>query len=243
MNKTVFTYFRSGTKLANKNIIIYLIGLALSLTSLLPNASRNGLLSILYLFFLYVSFAYGMSIPLFLVQKQQNKSLEVHNLLNSVFKQAKRLVIPTIVFFILFPFLIFLPVLIVLINTAGWGIEPGQIAISTQNMINYMKVWNPIYVVFVTLYSFFVFVPIYFSLEEKGIFTSITRSAMFCCKHLNYFALVVVINLVTSFISNYISILLGNTTTTLLISTPLVQYINFIVLASSLLFFQDKNNF
>lgn len=242
MNNSVFNYFRSGFKLANKNILIYLIGLVLSLTSFLDNVTRNTLLNILSLFFLFIIAAYEMSIPVFLVQAQKDKALGFNNLLKTVFKQAKRLVLPAIILLIAIPVIFIFLVLIVLFATGGRGIEQGQIAVAIQNMINYMRVWNPAYVLIVSLYSLFVFVPIYFSLEEKGVFTSMVRSVVFGSKHLNFLLLVILIQSLSSFISYNIPVLTGNTAITMFAKGAWAQYINFIVLIASLLFFQDKNS-
>ncbi|OGD86031.1 hypothetical protein A2696_04080 [Candidatus Curtissbacteria bacterium RIFCSPHIGHO2_01_FULL_41_13] len=242
-------YFLNGFSLANRILDIYFISLLLTLIAFIPSFLGQSIVGKISQFvtipLFLIQFSFWMSIPLFLVDKQQNRATNYRNLSIVVLHNAKRLIIPGIILSILFGILALLVLLIAALNVAKTGSDPSQITTAIQNLIQKLLRWNPIMISLTGLFSLFVFTSIYFSLENRGFFGSAKRSVIFSFKNLNFVLIIFLIHAIFYSLSSLfpptfkipISVQgdLG-----LLIIVVLSQYMSFIIIASALLYYKNR---
>ena len=165
-----------------------------------------------------------------------------------VLRNARRLIIPGILFMILFGILAVLFIVIAGFNVTKGGGDPNQIAPYIQNMTQSLMRLNPIMFIFAGIFALLVFVPIYFSLENKGFFGSIKRSIVFSFKNLEFTAIIFLIYTIFYTLSSLFPLSVEFPPSTgnqlnLLIRMAIGGYlIGFVTMASSLLYYQNKNS-
>jgi len=240
MNKSTFSNFSRGFFLTNHSLEIYLIGIGLSLFGILANMLHGSLLGkvlqLVSFITLFFSFGYQMSVPLLLTFKQQGKPLDFNNVWSIVKRNTKRMILPTILFGILF-MVLFVGILIGFVAMSHPS--GGQEEVTTiKNFTEQLRNWNPLFIIFGSVFSFFSFTPIYFSIENKGFFASMRRSVSFSFKHLNFILLLIVILAINYTVVTLIRIPIQNPLG-LLALTVISQYTALIISASTLLFYQS----
>ncbi|OGH48434.1 MAG: hypothetical protein A3G66_01460 [Candidatus Levybacteria bacterium RIFCSPLOWO2_12_FULL_39_17] len=250
MLKVLITnYFLKGFYLANRSLDIYLLLVFLTLVAFLPSLLGQSIIGKILQFItiplFLIQFGFWMSIPSFLVDKQQHKLINYRNLVIITLRNAKRLIVPSIILSILFGILALLLIFYAAFSYAKSGGDPSQIIRAIQNLTQSLLRWNPVFFIFPALFSFFVFTSIYFSLENKGFFGSVKRSVIFGFKNLNYIAIVFLIYAIFYSISSLFPPtfevpLSAQTNLGLLIRGILGQYMFLIIVASSLLYYQSK---
>ena len=243
MNNSTGNYFLKGFSLANKSLDIFFISVLLSLASFIPDFLENSpiikILSFATFLLFFIQTGFSMSIPLFLVDKQQNKRLNYHDMWSVVLRNTKRMILPVILFLVLVMALGFTLLFITAFNTIQSGGDFKQIVTSIQNLPNSLQDWNPIFLVVTGLFSLLIFTPIYFSIENKGIFSSIKRSLIFSFKNLNFILILITIDGIYSFISTLIPFSIENK---IWLITVLGGYLNFIMTASAFLYYKSKKS-
>lgn len=240
MNKVIFGYFSKGFSLTNKSLDIFLISLFFLLFGQLSYLFQDSLirntLEIISLIFIFFSSGFHMSIPLFLLTKQQNKSLEYQMVWSVLIRNTKRMIIPTILFFVLiigvFLFLLFLAVIFTR------PADDQQFVNLLKSFVSYLSGWNLIFVIFGAIASFFVFTPIYFSVENNGFFSSLKKSATLAFRNLNYILIIILIFTISYSITALIPVSSDNIIVNL-VRISITQYIALLVTASTLYYYQD----
>lgn len=240
MNKTTLIYFSKGFSLANRSLDIFLISLFFLLFGQLAYLFQESLirntLQLINFILLFFNIGFLMSIPAFLLWKQQNKSrLNYNTLWSTLTRNTKRMIIPTILFLILMmTFGIFL-VFITVVNTQSANNQ--QLVDVIQNLINQLRIWNPLFILFGSIISLFVFTSIYFSVENNGFFTSAKKSVFFSFRNLHYVIVIMLIFTVTYSISVFLPV--SSVNWGFLIRIIIGQYISLVITSSALYYYQS----
>lgn len=233
--KPVLNYFLEGFRLANRSLEIYFILLILSLLyfygTSFPNQPLSLVYSILSFIIFVISVSFSLSVPVFLIQKQQGNALSIPSLLSTTMVNTKRIILPGILIFtILIMFLIATFILI------GILLHPTSTQIA-HFFQNFDPAWNPVVLILVIIFPFFVFTPLFFSLEKKGLLISIKHSIATCFKHLPYLILVIAIDVLSYSLNNLLPITdIGGSYLKSIISL----YISFVIATSTLLYYQKR---
>lgn len=228
----IIQYLFKGFSLANRSLDILLIGFLLNITPiisgfLLSNTALKEVQPALSFIFLFIGISFTLSTPIFLLQKQQQKSLNYKELVGIVVKNNKRIMLPGVLLFTLFIILLLLSLVIIAVVLQP---NENQVAIFFQN---FGKGWEPIFLIPIILLSFLEFTPFFFSLEYQGLWISIKNSITTAFKNLPYIGLVTLIMIITFFINSFI--LQGQ----LLIRNLVAQYVYLVIAASSLFYYQS----
>lgn len=240
MEKTTFSYFLKGFSLANRSLDIFVISLFFLLfgqfSFLFQDLLVRNILQLIDFILLFFNFGFFMSIPVFLLWKQQNKSLNYHVFWSTLTRNTKRMIIPTILYLILimivgFSFLFAVAATIHPANSQ-------QFAVIIQNFTNQLKNWNPLFIINGAIVSLFVFTSIYFSVENNGFFASAKKSLAMSLKNLNFIVIIILISATTYSISTLLSI--PSNSGSYLISIAISQYVSLVVIASTLYYYQSR---
>lgn len=234
---SLLTFFKKGFDLTNKSLDIYLIKLIIYslylVNYLLPYVDSTIIAIIITVPLLPIIFllntSFSLSLPVFLLRKQQNKSTDLQNIFSVTTRNIKRLILPLILIFLIF-MLVGITFLISLTALLGWE----QFLQSSQSLSNYTKRWNPFIILSAALSSFFVFSPFLFSLENKGLISSLKGSVALSFKHLSYILWVFLAN----FISYSIYSFFLTETWGLFLTTAINFYIGLLVTSSTLFYYQ-----
>lgn len=199
-NKQIVECFKKGFSLTNQSLVFYLIGAVLSLlissNVLFTGSSLNDYISVALVLASIIYFSYSFSLPLFLVDRQQDKPFKLNNILSITLTSAKRLVLPMILLLILL--LIIGGTIFFLIAQYVYGGNINYL----QNAAQTFSTWNIIMGLLIGLLSFLTFTPVYFSLEGDGLFKSMKKSIKFSFQNLNFIIILFVINMVFSVVSS-----------------------------------------
>lgn len=231
--RSLVQYFLKGFSLTNQSLDIFFISVLLLLPSLfsnfMPHTILGKILSALSIVLICITIGFNLSLPVFLVQKQQKKSLDYREIIKVVLKNTKRIMLPGIALFILL--IIFL--ILSLILTAIF-IHPSREE-TTSFFQNIGEGWQPIFLIPVVLISFLEFTSFFFSLEHNGLLNSIKKSVLVAFNNLYYMSIVILISAISYFITGFIPIepFWGQ-----LARTLLGGYIGFALTASSLFYYQ-----
>src|SRR3989344_6248943 len=97
MGKSVFYYLFRGVSLVYHSPEIFLIGVSISLVgffySLLPESSIKTVLSLIGFFLTSFEMSFYMSMPIFLIEKQQKRPISYRSVGIVVIKNTKRLIL------------------------------------------------------------------------------------------------------------------------------------------------------
>lgn len=241
--ETVTNYFLKGFHLANRNLDIYLISIGIQFSLLLINVFRESplriVLSLIILITAILSLSYQISIPKFLALKQQGEKLAFHQIWSVVWKNANRLAAALFVGFVLVVLLTISLIIGIAISS-----PPGETGSAIKNFSTTLSNWNPFSLIIFTLSSIFMFTPIYFSVENQGVLTSMKKSVSLSFKHLNFILLLGIIvaldYTVIMLIKDPFQHLLGILGQALTMSINI--YLAFIISASTLLFYQSHRS-
>src|SRR3989344_2263494 len=197
--KAIFNYFLNGFFLANRSLDIFLI-----------------------------SIGFTLSLPVFLIQKQQNKALDYGQVVKATLKNTKRLILPGILLFILFTI-----VLMASFVLAAISLHPSKDQV-TSFFQSIGKGWHPIFLIPIVLIAFLEFTSFFFSLEGNGLLSSVKKSIVVAFNNLKYISIIILISLIST-ITSFIPIetFLGP-----LVKMILSGYIALVLTASSLLYYQ-----
>lgn len=211
MNKNV-DFFSKGFSLANKSLVIFAILVILEQIPLIPNSFPYPL-RIFSLILTFFTIGFGLSIPVFLQDKQNNRPIDVKHLILTTTQNTKRIALP---FFLLSLFLGVALVILFLIKS-----------------LPAIKGWDPIVAIVSVLAAFFVFAPMFFSLEKEGLLPSFKHSMAVSFKHIPFVSLVMIIDLIAYSVWSYLSFQFFR-----LIGDVFILYVGFIVSASALYYYQ-----
>lgn len=134
--------------------------------------SFNKSIFLLLGFLLYiVNVGFLFSLPVFLTKKQQGESLNLRTILSTTLSSIKRLILPLI----LLIFVSFVIIVILGFFLFFQFISEGN-SYFIKNLTNQIiSAQIPLVILLGGLYSFMNFAQIYFSLERKGLFSSIKK--------------------------------------------------------------------
>jgi hypothetical protein len=224
--------FSQGFTLATKSFDVFLVGLVLSLLSLIVSSIQDALLAtilqVVSFVLLIINISFMLSTPVFLVKKQQNKVLHYKNLWEVVFKNTKRIILPGILLFI-----IFMTILVALFVFAASTFD------STGQQISYFfgdtNGLGLIPIVFMIGVSVFEFTSFFFSLENNSLLLSIKKSIGVAFRNIPYIGIIIFTN-ITSYILS--SLFLSDGLWRQCIGMALGGYLSFVLSASSLVYYQ-----
>lgn len=228
--KFIFIYLLNGFSLANRSLDIFFAILFLTLFSSLGKYTQISplvkIFPILSFIVFFVGIGFSLSLPVFLVQKQQKKALDYKNVLTVSFKNARRLIFPGILFLIIFiPFLIFSVIFISVFLHVS--LNPTFIKDITTGI-------HPIQIALITLFSFLGFTSFFFSLEGDGIFISAKKSMIVAFKNLPYVGTMVLISIISYTVASYVPI----SNPWGLLRVVLNAYVGLVLAASALFYYQ-----
>jgi len=236
-------YFIQGFSLLNRNIDLYFLALLFTLISFLIqhlyklHLPIGFIITILSLVITVLSVSYSLTIPYFLSYKQIGKKLDYGFLWRTILHNAKRLILPIIVL-TLIAVIAFIVIVIIVVVQLHVKIPQDFIRFLTQ------QGWNPWYVLFTTIFtvifSFFTFTSIFFSVENLGIFNAWMKSIAFSFKNIGFVVLIMAISVMAGFITSFTSLIPFDRTLVTYLALIPTQYIHLGILASSLLFYQDR---
>lgn len=229
-------YFKIGFSLAINSWGLFLFGLSLSLLSSVPDLLGDsfvkGILRVMGFLLAFISIGFSFSLPVFLVDRQQRKSLTLGNILSTTLGNTKRLILPSIIILICLFVVMILSFFLIAQFIYGGNLNFMQDA-STRGF----NAWNLLIVLFIGLFSFLTFSPIYFSLEKSGLFSSIKKSLSLSFKNLNFIVILFVISAstylaLTLFLNNYQNLF------QLFTRTVIYWFESILITATSLIFYQ-----
>jgi hypothetical protein len=197
MNNRNLDYLRRGLSLANKSWGILLFGLILTLLSSIPELLKDsfikGVLQAVGFLLAFVWFGFSYSLPVFLLSRQEGKSVNFGDILSTSLQNTKRLILPLILIFVI----ILAVVGFILIVEIFYG---GNFNFMQNTTVGFNP-WNIFLAFLIGLLAFLIFSPIYFSLEKNGLVKSIKRSISLSVKHLDFIAIIFIISASTFLIS------------------------------------------
>ncbi len=236
MSNKSFDYFKKGFFLVNKTGGLLLFGLSLSLLGSLPDflgdSFLKGTLQVIGFLILFFEIGFAFSLPLFLLGKQEGKSVGFGDILSTSLRNTKRLLLPSILLLII---LIVIAVLsFFLVAQFVYGGNFNFMERSTQGF----SAWNFLFTFLIGLFSFGTFTSIYFSLEKNGLFSSIKKSINLGIKNLDFIMILFVISasidlVLALFLNNYQSLW------QLFVRHTIYQYEMLLFVAASLIFYQS----
>ena len=238
-------YFIQGFSLLNRNIDLYFLALLFTLISFLIqhlyklHLPIGFIITILSLVITVLSVSYSLTIPYFLSYKQIGKKLDYGFLWRTILHNAKRLILPIIV-------LTLIAVIAFIVIGIGIIVVVPLHVKNPQDFVRFLtqQGWIPWYVLFTTIFavifSFFTFTSIFFSVENLGIFNAWIKSIAFSFKNIEFVVLIMAISVMADFITSFTSLIPFDRTFTTYLALIPTQYIHLGILASSLLFYQDR---
>lgn len=233
LQKLITNYFLKGFALSKRSLDLLIISLLLSLAGLLSNYTQSSFIIVpLSLISSFISVGFMLSLPIFLVQKQEVKSLNYRNMVKVTLKNTKRIILPGILLFILLGISLML----------SFAVAAIFLHINTESEINAFtqnvgKVWHPISLLTILMISFFEFTSFFFSLEGNGLLSSLRKSIIAGFNNLRYVSIVILISIISSTITSFIPI---ETFWGRLLTMVLGGYVVFVVNASSLYYYQTR---
>lgn len=232
----VIQYYRRGLRLAARAMAVYAIDLALTALLLIPQAVGTqplklvlGLLSLVASLFY---FGYNLSTALFLQDVQQDHELSASHIWSVTRNNTARFVLPFILF-IIAATLAIVPIAIITVAVArpGRGQHAHVTSISHLSYIGRLAFSPPIAIIA----SIFVFVPIFFAIERRGLFRSMWKSTQYAVNHFDFFGTVLLIQVVLVCFSSLAPTDLG--WVSLMRSVP-YEFVQIVILAAALLHYQ-----
>lgn len=235
--KEVLDAAKKGASLLAKSREI--IAIAFILYVLVPQIAKFLVLKQLVVFIAgFLSFGFYYALPYFFSEKQQGKKFTIREYFVSILRMCKRLIAPFIMLVLMAFGLILLIMLVaylmqqVLRINVGFG---GVLSTLTTGSVALFLVT----LFFRILLAFFMFVPIFFSIENLGFLASMKKSVRFSVKNLRFLLLIIAISMGTYVVE----------TNSLALEYPLIKSwvlptifmgINLLETAAALIFYQEK---
>lgn len=233
----IFYSFKRGFWLTNKSISLFLIVLTLSLLGEMPdllgNSPAKSISQVIGFLLVIVQIGFYFSLPIFLVNKQQGKTIFFSKMLLITLKNAKRLILPSIIMFAS----VFLVVILSFFLLAQFAFGGDYNFMQSSRLGFY--VWNIIVALIVGLFSFLTFAPIYFSLEKNSFLNSVKKSISFCLNNFNFFLIIFIVSVFTLLITTLLFNDFQNPYH-LFIRNILANYEYILLAAASLIFYQNR---
>lgn len=229
--------FEKGFSLANKCLSLFLFGLCLSILSeildLFGDFPMKGILQVIVFLMVILQTGFYLSLPIFLVNRQQGKTVAFSNIMPIILKNAKRLILPAM----LLCFSAFLVGALSFFMLAQF-VFGGNFNFLQNNSLGFY-VWNLVVALLIGLFSFLTFAPIYYLLERNSLLKSIKRSISFCINNFKFFLIVFVVSASTFLISTLVFNDFQNPYH-LFIRNILGNYEYILLAAVSLIFYQSR---
>lgn len=236
-NQSILKFYSDGFTLTNKSLDIYLISLFIFLPILLnyffPNSPYYVVLTLLSIPVAILNIGFSLSVPIFLLQKQQNQSLNFKSILSTTTQSIRRMILPAFLIFILFVALLMLSFILLFIFLHPTGRQVQQFF---QSFSNLSKGWHPIFLIQPIIVSFLVFTPFLFSLEQQGLFASLKNSLVISIKNLPYLVGVIILGIISYSVTSFLPV---TEFWGLFLRFAVSLYIGLIITASTLFYYQD----
>lgn len=236
-NQSILGYYSAGFTLANKSLEIYLISLFIllptSLNFLFPNSPYSAVLTLVSLLATIINIGFSLSIPVFLIQKQQNQPLTFQNIVSTTIQSTKRMILPALLIFIL---LVALLMLFVILLITFFHPTAGQVQQFFQSWGNLSKGWQPIFLIQSIIVSFLVFTSFLFSLESQGLFSSLKNSIIISIKNLPYLVGLIILGIISYSLTSFLPV---TEFWGLFLRFAVSLYIGLMITANTLFYYQD----
>lgn len=229
--KSIFQYFLKGFSFANQSFDIFIITLFFGSSIYLPDLSGNLQIDLLYGLLFLILMGFNLSLPVFLIQKQQKQKLNYGEILKVIVNNTMRLLIPGIILFIILVLLVITSFVLV-----GLFLQP-----SNSQVTNFFKNIGqpgpqPIFMLLIAPLTFLAFTPFFFSLENKNLLISIKQSIQVSFKNLYFIGILMVINIIYYFLISFLpSDFWGS-----VVTTVLAGYTTLFLTTSTLFYYQAR---
>lgn len=228
-------YFISGFQLLNKVFLVFVVAALFELVNLfLSLAEPTNPTAILPLHMLVVilSMTFSFIAPLYFIKYQKDKSISLDQIFN-IYKENIRHTFVPVVSLIALMFLSILVVVGPFIGVMNMGLKQ----IENTPFYIVLQILNPVLLLTLFIFYLFMFTPIFFNIEKLSIFESLKKSVLTSLKNLKFLWAVILIIFLSNFVILYVpsQILPGQ-----ILKTVLLSYINFIVTASALIYYQKN---
>lgn len=232
-------YFTEGFALLNKSLEVFLVALIFFFISsinsfiLIPKLPWPEVLSnLLFITANLIGIGFSLSIPVFLLEKQRGKALNLNKMFSTTLQNTKRIILPAILILIFFVILLIVVGAVILTTLKPTNEQITQFFQSPGNR------WNPFFFLLLILpiiSSFLVFAPFLFSLEHKGLLVSIKGSITTSLKHLPYITAVIAAGIIPYLLINFLP---TSESWALFLGGAITTYIDLVVIASTLFYYQ-----
>ncbi len=236
MKKSLFDYYLRGFALANKSFTVYFITLVLLLPNvadtLIPKLPFPRIISLVSYIVGLIGFAFSLSIPVFLLQKQQKESSSLYRMLIITAQTTKRIIFPIILIVILFLLIVLASIVFAVI----FHLSREQSQYITDSIIGLNKGWHPLYLILISVYSLFTFTSFFFVLEQKGLIISMKDSFLISFRHIPYLSIATLLGVICYLVTSFLPIteLWG-----LCLRYVISLYVGLVVASSTLFYYQE----
>lgn len=229
--KSIFQYFLKGFSLTNQSFDIFIIALFFGSLIYLPDLSENLQVDLLYGLLLLILMGFNLSLPVFLLQKQQRQKLNYGEMLQVITNSIKRLLIPAVILFVVFILLFIISAVLV-----GLFLQPSNSQVTNFFQNIGQPGAQPIFMLLIVPLTFLAFTPFFFSLENKNLLISIRQSIQVSFKNLYFVGILMVINIIYYFLIRFLpGDFWGQAVTTVL-----AGYTTLFLTASTLFYYQTR---
>lgn len=230
--KSIGGYFQSGLVLANRSLEIFIISAVLALLQISIISPEGPILPVVLglvsFIALLLSIGFSLSMPAFLLMKQQNKKIQPRELLSVTLANTRRSIVPLVLLLLLFAGIFILAIIALAVI-----VKPDSADFT--RFFQGLEGWNPVYQLFPIISAFLVFTSIFFSLEKKGLIGSMKQSIKVSFKHLPFVIPVMLIGVVSYSLTNF---LFPDNSWGLTVNYIIHSYIGLAVISGALFYYQ-----
>lgn len=250
-------YLLPAFKITNKEIKIYLVIVLFALINFSSGFFKtHGIFTLLFMLFQFLGWAYSLSVPIFFSRYLEEQKIEPDFMVKKTLGIIKRLIIPSIVLYILFMFSIFV------VFGVGIALRGTMQKITVPEMQSYYNLFynqlinfhrQPLlYIILIPVtlvISLFTFQTMFFALRQRGFFRSFIDSFRFSLKNREFIIMITIYSFfigLISFVSPYPANAAGftdfNFRLILFLISLVMQYFYLIRTGAATLYFLDKEN-
>lgn len=229
----VLNYFTQGWVLVNKSLQVYILGVLLSattpLSSLIPEGPLSTVIAILFSIINIFYVGFTLSTPVFFNIKQMNKPLTYQIMLQTAFRNTLRMILPGLLLILIFAVLV---AALAMLFISTFGVQARQLLTIFGDLNG---PFNPILISLMFIFHLFLFTPVLFSLENKGLLYSVKQSIVLVPQNLPFF--IIAATLSTLLYSAAGLIPYSKSWGSFLIYT-FNLYVSFVITAATLIYYQ-----
>ena len=235
--KHLIKYLADGFRVANKTLDLFVISFLFTLPTFfpLPKSGWGTLFGVLRIVIGLLSIGFSLSIPSLLLLKQKQKTTDYRQMIRVTIKNSRRILIPFIVFCVLFFVLFFATVIVLQLVFRPTASETTAII---KNIADYGKGWQPTSLLLISVTTLFIFTPIFFSVESWGFLASLKQSLFFSFKNGHFVVMMILFNIAAYTIGSFIPL---GTMPEILVKVALSQYFTLVQMCTTLLYYRKAN--